>query len=147
MITVLCHVCGAELKRYSSYLKTHPQSCCLPCITKIKTERFAALKGNPRIGSDNPNWKGGKIVRPDGRSAIYAPDREDAWTGKGTYVLEYRLIAEKKIGRALRSDEIVHHVNGDVSDGSPENLEVMTQAEHARQHCQSRRNPITGRFI
>lgn len=51
---------------------------------------------------------------------------------------EHRVVAEKKIGRLLASDEIVHHVDGDKQNNSPENLEVMSQNEHARLHMLER---------
>lgn len=46
----------------------------------------------------------------------------------------HRVEAEKKIGRALLPGEIVHHVDGDKFNNDPDNLEVMTQSEHARIH-------------
>lgn len=52
----------------------------------------------------------------------------------GKYIYEYRLVAAEKIGRPLTADEIVHHVNGDVTDNRPENLEVMTQSDHIKRH-------------
>lgn len=43
------------------------------------------------------------------------------------------------MSRPLRKGEIVHHVDEDINNNRPENLEVMTQAEHARLHLKLRR--------
>jgi len=83
-------------------------------------------------GSKNSNWKGG-VVYDRGRKLIYCPDHP--YPNKfSTHVYNYRLIMEKYLGRYLKPNEIVHHKNGDVTDDRIENLEVMTQGEHAREH-------------
>jgi len=50
----------------------------------------------------------------------------------------HRVIAEQKLGRPLEPGEIVHHKDGDKWNNDPENLEVMTQAEHVRLHTLER---------
>jgi hypothetical protein len=50
----------------------------------------------------------------------------------------HRVVAEQKLGRKLASGEIVHHIDGDKWNNHPNNLLVMTQAEHARIHCNIR---------
>jgi HNH endonuclease len=47
---------------------------------------------------------------------------------------EHRIVAEQKIGRPLEPGEIVHHKNERIRDNSPDNLEVMTRAEHMAEH-------------
>ena len=46
--------------------------------------------------------------------------------GKRVHVI----VAEAKLGRKLKKDEIVHHIDGDKSNPSPENLQVLTENDH-----------------
>jgi hypothetical protein len=50
---------------------------------------------------------------------------------------------EGHLRRKLRSDEHVHHVNGDCADDRIENLEIVTASEHFRLHVDEIREAIT----
>lgn len=47
---------------------------------------------------------------------------------------EHRIVAEQALGRPLARGEIVHHVDGNPHNNSPDNLLVMSQREHMREH-------------
>lgn len=56
-------------------------------------------------------------------------------TVDGKSVYEHRLNAEKKLGRKLTCDEVVHHGERGLMDNSPGNLEVLpSQSEHMKLH-------------
>lgn len=83
-------------------------------------------------GTGNPRWRDGRSANPEGRVLVYCPGDPHATLSAGKYAYRYRLVASEKIGRPLRSDEVVHHVNGDKTDDRPENLVVLSQSEHMR---------------
>ena len=59
-----------------------------------------------------------------------------------TYQVVYlhRVVAEQTIGRKLRPGEIVHHLDHDKTNNSPENLVVCSSATvHAKYHLRSGR--------
>lgn len=90
-------------------------------------------KKNPmygKRGKASPSWKGGK-QKMNGYILIYKP--EHRYNVK-KYVFEHRLVMEKKLGRYLKPEEIVHHINGKKDDNSFKNLELLSQADHARFH-------------
>lgn len=67
--------------------------------------------------------------------------RGDLQRGRGTkwYVKrngrhEHRVVAEGILGRPLKPGEIVHHKDENKKNNDPDNLMVITQGEHMREH-------------
>lgn len=90
-------------------------------VTKLRHK----LHPQPYLcGKDSCHWQGGRVRRPDGYIYIYQPNHPNS-TMHGNYVLEHRLVMEKKIGRYLERWEIVHHINGMKDDNRAENLELL----------------------
>jgi len=54
--------------------------------------------------------------------------KEESWE------YTHRRVVEKKLGRRLGSDEVVHHINGDKSNNRPENLSALKGNVHQRIH-------------
>ena len=54
----------------------------------------------------------------------------------GKRVRTHRWLMEQKLGRPLRYDEHVHHINGDPLDNRLENLVVLDHDAHMRIHKQ-----------
>jgi len=77
---------------------------------------------NSISGERHPRWNGGKR-KSDGYIRIYSPNHPNVASNRTVY--EHRLVMEKKIGRYLTKEEVVHHLNGIRDDNRPENLVIM----------------------
>lgn len=72
------------------------------------------------------NWKGGIMQNASGRIFIRQ--------GIKGYKARSRVVMEEKLGRKLKSNELVHHINGDPSDDRIENLVVLSRSKHVTGH-------------
>ena len=52
----------------------------------------------------------------------------------GQKLNEHRYLMEKHLGRKLKRNEVVHHINGNKGDNRIENLMVMNLSEHTKLH-------------
>lgn len=74
---------------------------------------------------------------------VYRPKDPDSFkSGKNVgYKYEHRVVAEEMLHRHLNSDEVVHHLDFNKRNNSPDNLVVLTNAEHAKFHTYIRSHP------
>lgn len=109
---------------------------CLNCGKKFVIPKY---KPNAKFCSAS--------CRIVGNGKLSAKKRGDVQRGRGlgkSYRKlngrhEHRVIAEQILGRKLKSNEIVHHKDGNKLNNSKGNLEIMTQAQHARIHSTKNR--------
>ena len=63
----------------------------------------------------------------------------------GKEIKEQRLIMEQYLGRYLKSEEEVHHINGNRLDNRLENLKIVTKSEHAKIHYPEKKEKLVYR--
>lgn len=126
-----CDYCGKEFRTYKCYEKRGRKHrfCSKSCEAKYKT-----------LNNSLENWNGGTISKSTGYRYIEIDGKQRE---------EHRLVMEKHLGRKLKRNEIVHHINGIKTDNRIENLELMTQSEHVKLHNEQKRKlkicPICGK--
>lgn len=67
------------------------------------------------------------LDKASGRVRVYDPETQ-------SHRYRYRVVMEEHLGRPLREDEHVHHINGDPADDRIENLRVLPSGDHTRLH-------------
>lgn len=122
MISKNCTVCGKE--RFFSCPADEKRR------NKIGKCRECYIK-NPGTGENNPRWKGG-VTFHNGYRMIRTVNHPFA-KGNG-YVFEHRLVMENKIGRYLKPEEQIHHINKNKLDNRIENLLVTNNREHCHEY-------------
>ena len=97
--------------------------------------RVCSAKGARKlqVGEKHPHWKGGRHQNEDGYIYIRMPNHPFAKTNG--YIAEHRLLMEKKLGRLLNPNEVVHHMNHVPWDNRIENLILLVDdSQHSEIH-------------
>lgn len=115
MITIVCSNC--QLKLFRKQRNRHSF-----CSNKCRSE-FLKSDKNPYALKRKFKTSGYVLVRN--------PTHPFAVKG---FVPEHRLIMEKKIGRILRKDEFVHHINAVKDDNRLSNLWLTNEWHHGVSH-------------
>ena len=131
LIAITCPDCGKTRQVHPYHYKYEGFSRrCLHC--------HCLLMNAQKKGKLGANWKGGRNPTGDGaiRRYIFKDNpffpminREEA---VGGYVLEHRLIIAEYLGRCLKPQEIVHHLNGIRDDNRIENLILVNAQNHEK---------------
>lgn len=124
-----CLFCGNQ---YKSYKADNRKYCSRKCMGKApRTKEWRIKQAEARktkIGPKASNWKGGRR-KHKGYILIYCPNHP--FKIMRFYVREHRLVMGKHLGRYLRPEEVVHHINGDKTDNRIENLQLFkNHSEH-----------------
>lgn len=149
---VTCPVCGKQFHvKPRDLRKAKHEPCCSRACLGIYRSRIYQGENNPNYGnrgSRNPIWKSDRKISNYGYAMVRVPDHP--FCDCDGFVREHRLVAEQYLltpettvwvdGKPyLSPDYIVHHKDHNRLNNDPDNLEVMTLADHMRFHHQERK--------
>jgi len=130
-----CLECGKEIvlnvKRDIERKKFCSHSCRARYYVKNGTIKLTTirLRGNPNPprGKNHRWWKGG-YKNSQGYRFI------KIGIHKGEYEAEHRIVMEKYLGRKLKRNEIIHHIDGNRLNNKIDNLILCSLREHFKIH-------------
>lgn len=151
--TVPCENCGEAVYRSRSQAILNKRFCSVKCHNESQRngesrpclgcgEPFYVSPSVPSQYCSRDCYETARLVKSsagrmhNGRPAIrdhagyirvWEPDHPAASQGR---VLEHRLIMEEALGRFLRTEEHVHHINHQKDDNRLENLRLMSADDH-----------------
>ena len=141
-IRVPCSWCGEIIERWPSQLKISKHSYCSSSCRSASISKNTNPKGYTRhkhLSDYN------RAVNKSRMTATVRDKLRKSRRGQGlkkSYPKLYgrhihRQVAEQMLGRKLLPGEVVHHIDGDKQNFSPNNLRVFSsQSEHARFHAE-----------
>lgn len=111
-----CETCGQPCRVYRSPSARPARFCSLTCL------------GAAQVGPRNPAFVPGPKPDRNGYRRICVDERGP--------IYEHRWVMEQIVGRRLRDEEVVHHIDLDKANNSPSNLLLLPdQATHMRVHA------------
>jgi len=132
-----CDLCGKEYTSYQCGKYHH--FCSIECRRKAGKLVSSVLDEDTRKrAGERITFYNKNVFNKGEYRKRQAESLRGRGAGKGYAKLNgkhrHRVVAEEKLGRPLRPGEIVHHIDGNKRNDSPDNLIVMSQSEHIREH-------------
>jgi hypothetical protein len=133
-----CERCGEEYTPSGPAQKFCSQKCLRGTATcRHCGEEFLKSPANPKNEfcsrkhyweHTKANGKQGRYVRKDGYVRVQVPDGTPGKQRDGR-MPEHRYVMQEHLGRPIRADEDVHHINGVKDDNRLENLELWSGSQ------------------
>ena len=124
---VKCCTCGITFERAVISIKKH-NFCSMSCAKVFTSKRLAAYNIEHNPSAMDFNRRSAIRKTKLGRGACLSYEKT---FGRHTH----RIVAERMLGRELKKGEVVHHIDGNKRNNSPDNLMVFnSQGEHAKWH-------------
>jgi hypothetical protein len=109
----VCEGCGKEFQLIKGHAGAADRRFC------TRACKIASVRG-----TNHHNWRGGRWqVKSSGYMMNQCPIRKRAY-------LEHHIIAERVLGRKMKREELVHHLNADKADNDNRNLLICTIGYH-----------------
>lgn len=125
----ICSYCGSDFEKKGKLREKN--FCCREHLDLWNRKRMSEFNRTENPLNSPEGWTAER--RANSRQKNLGKSENRAY--KKVYGKHaHRVVAEMMLGRELTADEVVHHKNGDKTDNRPENIEVMTRAEHASLH-------------
>jgi hypothetical protein len=106
-------------------------------VSDFKEKKYCSHKcyTEAKKGKNHWNWNGGVKTRPDGYMRDSKTDQ---------YI--HRIVMSKHIGRALKNEEHIHHIDGNPKNNSISNLLLVSNSQHRKIENQYASRDEKGRY-
>lgn len=125
----LCPICGKNVKKIVKDA-IHAKYCSHVCYSKSGARKIKKGPRKERVLISN-YW--------------YVMLHDHPRRNRKGYVPEQIVVVEKHIGRYLRNDETVHHINKNTLDNRLKNLKLMKIHDHLSFHAKEKHKKANGR--
>ena len=128
-----CKMCGNIFYVNKARYK-NAKYCSRSCACKFQIGHTPWNKGiSCYNGESHPNWKGGITKNHHGYVYVYSPNHPHKTIFNK--MRRSRLVMEKHLGRLLKKEEVVHHINHIKDDDRIENLMLYSShSKHMKNH-------------
>lgn len=147
-VGLVCDQCGVRGEtNWNNYIQSQRkrgwtgETFCQPCAAS-RNGKLCRGKPNPavsasnrkRFGPDHPSWNGGRYIDHHGYVMVNVRSGRREKSGWENYRKEHVLVMEKQLGRPLKKNEVIHHIDGDKTNNALNNLWLTTRTGHRRAH-------------
>ena len=134
----------AELNRLIGCVCPACKEVRMICRSSSRKKGFTGLCQNcylqstrVRLPHNHPGWKGGRTIRRGGYIWLHLEPNDAFYIMANSqgYVMEHRITMARHLNRVLKDGEVVHHINGDLTDNAIVNLLLYaSNGKHMSKH-------------